>query len=211
MAIARVHINVAHALPELSLSLGLFIMSLVLTRLKDPETGAIARNGSVLVPPAVVERAILGCQAFFFLYFAWTTLRIFNHLTMSLALPHADEWLARADRSLLLDWNAYFAFVAGKPFLSWTLDQAYASLSYAIAIVIFLLLVVLGRIRQTEFFAVTFFATAIICTSIGMFFPAEAAVPICLNARNFWTNFRHRRASIISTTCAHCAAAIRSG
>lgn len=170
---ARIYVQ--DALPPIAASLALLAGAVVLMRLRDPATGGIVRHGVTVVRPLVVERLIFGCQAFFFLYFAWTALRIYNHVSMSVAFPYTDALLNGADRWLGLDWNAYFAFVAENPPLIWVLEAAYTSLS-ALSAWALMVLVFLGRTRESEYFAVTFFATAIICTTAGMFFPANAAV-----------------------------------
>lgn len=110
-----------------------------------------------------------------FIFVALATLRIFNHLTMSLAFPLADSLLDSWDKSLGLDWMAYFTFVQTHPTFATILKVAYIGFDGA-SLLGFLALVVMGYARRARYFCEIFLITAAICTTIAMFFPAVAAV-----------------------------------
>lgn len=114
-------------------------------------------------------------QGMFFLQTAWVVLRVFNHLSMTTELPYADDLLARWDEALRFDWRGYFALAQGHRAMLITLSLAYMSLSL-VSFIAFFALNTMGDERRIRFFLETFFVTAIICTVIGAFFPAKAAV-----------------------------------
>jgi len=153
------------------------------------------RSGVPLITTPSSRRAIKTAQAFcegyVFIMLGWVTLRLFNHLTMMTNIPYADPMLLAWDRALFLDWNAYFAFVAERPALIRIFDLAYAGLT-STSVVGFVGLFLLGRIEAARFFVVTFTSTAIVCTVIGMFFPAVAAVGYALERPELLEQFATR-------------------
>jgi len=120
-------------------------------------------------------RMQLVLQGVVFIFVALATLRIFNHLTMSLAFPLADPLLDSWDKVLGLDWMAYFTFVQTHPTFATILKAAYIGFDGA-SLLGFLALVVMGYARRARYFCEIFLITAAICTTIAMFFPAVAAV-----------------------------------
>ncbi|MGE0499428.1 MAG: phosphatase PAP2 family protein [Rhizobiaceae bacterium] len=152
-----------------------------------PGRGIVVRDQTV-VRPALVDTAIVAAEAYVFLLCSWNVVRVLNHLSMTLALPLADDMLASWDAALGLDWNAYFAFVAARPALADFLGASYTSLTPVSAFAL-LGLLAFGRVRQAEFFVVTFFATAVVCTAAGAFFPAEAAVAHLLDRPELIASF----------------------
>jgi len=118
----------------------------------------------------------------------WIVLRLFNHLTMTVPFPYADDFLIYLDSFIPLDWNAYFQFVAERPFLVFILDEAYTGLD-SLSVVAFVSLVVIAKYEHARYFAVAFTITAIVCTVIGMFFPALAAVEYTLENKDLLKNF----------------------
>lgn len=110
-----------------------------------------------------------------FIFVALATLRIFNHLTMSLALPLADPLLDSWDKALGLDWMAYFNFVQNNPPLAAILDVAYIGFDGA-SLFGFLALVAMGYFRRARYFCEIFLVTAAISTTVALFYPAVAAV-----------------------------------
>lgn len=110
-----------------------------------------------------------------FLTVGWVTLRLFNHLSMTTGFPYADALLASWDAALFGLWNDYFRFVAERPLLVEALDKAYFGLTLLSVLGCYVLLLT-GRDQATRFFIYSFTATAVIATTIGMFFPARAAV-----------------------------------
>ncbi len=111
-----------------------------------------------------------------FLAIAWPVLRLFNHLTMTIALPLADARLAAWDAAIGFDWFAYVGWVDRHPSLLKLMDASYGGLT-GYTCIIFLLLVA-GRDPAQRCFELIalFLVTAIICSTIGMFFPAAAAI-----------------------------------
>lgn len=153
------------------------------------------RNGDPLINTPSFRRMIRTLQNFFegyaFILLGWVALRLFNHITMMTDIPYADSMLLAWDRALLLDWNAYFAFVAERPALIQMLDVAYVSLT-PISALGFVGLFLLGRVEAARFFVVTFATTAVVCTVIGAFFPAVAAVGYALERPELLERFATR-------------------
>lgn len=114
-------------------------------------------------------------QGMVFLQISWPAMRLFNHVSMTSAFPYADDLLGSWDRSLGLDWVAYFRFVESRPALSLLLDRSYTSLT-VLSFGAFFVLVLCRRFDRARFFLEAFFVTAVICTTLGLFFPAKAAV-----------------------------------
>ena len=127
-------------------------------------------------------------EGFFFIYFSWLVLRVFNHLTMTVPIPYADEKLIQLDQLIGLNWQEYFKFVAQSPLLVLIFDKAYTGLSN-LSLIAFVGLVLTNRLKQAKFFVVAFSITAIVCTLIGMFFPAKAAVDQLLTEPQLLNNF----------------------
>ncbi|MBN8184250.1 phosphatase PAP2 family protein [Roseibium aggregatum] len=110
-----------------------------------------------------------------FIFVALASLRIFNHLTMSLALPLADPLLDSWDKALGLDWMTYFTFVQNHSLVSTILEVAYVGFDGA-SLFGFVVLVAMGYFRRARYFCEIFLITAAISTTIALFFPAVAAV-----------------------------------
>jgi hypothetical protein len=134
------------------------------------------------------ERSVVLFEGLFFIFLAWMVLRVFNHLTMTLGFPYADGVLIQMDQFIGLDWHAYFEFVANSPVLVFVLDHAYTGLT-SLSILAFVGLVLTNHIERARFFFVTFSITAIVCTAIGAFFPAKAAVNQLLVNTDLLQNF----------------------
>ncbi|WP_349362448.1 MAG: phosphatase PAP2 family protein [Roseitalea porphyridii] len=153
------------------------------------------RNGVPVIGTPASRRTIATFQTFFegylFIVLGWLSLRLLNHLTMMTSIPYADPWLLAMDRALMLDWNAYFAFVADRPWLIRLLDVVYTGLT-PLSVLAFIGLFLLGRIEAARFFLVTFATTALICTLFGMFFPAVAAVGYALERPELLERFYTR-------------------
>lgn len=121
------------------------------------------------------QRMQLVLKGVVFIFVALATFRIFNHLTMSLAFPLADPLLDGWDKALGFDWMAYFAFVQAHALVAVILKVAYVGFDGA-SLLGFLALVWMGHACRVRYFCEIFLVTAAICTTIAMFFPAEAAV-----------------------------------
>jgi hypothetical protein len=111
-----------------------------------------------------------------FAMIAWPALRIFNHLTMTTALPWADDMLSEADHMLGLDWLGYITWLNDHPTIFNLIEWTYSGLdSYAGAFFLALAFLPNQRERCFEFVAL-FIMTAFLCMAVGMFFPAKAAM-----------------------------------
>ncbi|MFN2258679.1 MAG: phosphatase PAP2 family protein [Parasphingopyxis sp.] len=116
------------------------------------------------------------CAGIAFLLAAWPVLRLFNHLTMSTALPWADPALSRMDGLLGFDWFAYIAWLDSQPWLLKLMGACYTGLDrYS---VFFFALLACAAGRRTSCFELIglFVISAVLCSAIGMAFPAQAAM-----------------------------------
>lgn len=109
-----------------------------------------------------------------FILAGWTTLRLFNHLTMTTALPYTDAFLATIDRTLHLGWFEYFAFVQKHWLLLKLLEWSYTALA-PVSIAAFAFIFVIRGQQAAGRFLEGFFLTAFLCTIIGPLFPAKGA------------------------------------
>jgi hypothetical protein len=123
----------------------------------------------------LVPRLHMLLSGFAFMVAAWPTLRVYNHLVMTTALPFADARLAGWDAALGFDWLGYMLWLDRHPMLFEAMDWAYGSLdAYSCAaFVLMLLLVGVARARE---FVLLFLLTAVAISTIGLFFPAMTAM-----------------------------------
>ena len=126
-------------------------------------------------PDVFRERMQLLLKGIVFIFVALATLRIFNHLTMSVVFPLADPLLDNWDKVLGLDWMAYFTFVQHNFLLNKILHIAYIGFDGA-SLLGFLALILMGRTARARNFCEIFLITATVSVSIAMFFPAVATV-----------------------------------
>lgn len=110
-----------------------------------------------------------------FLRLAWLNLRLLNHISMSTALPFADELLITWDGMIGLDWMAYFQLVHDQPKLARILSLSYTSLT-PLSVIAYTALHIAGLANRARYFVELFFFTAVAAMLIGALFPAEAAV-----------------------------------
>lgn len=110
-----------------------------------------------------------------FMLAAWPALRIYNHLVMTTALPLADARLAGWDSALGFDWLGYLLWLDRHPMLLEAMDWAYGGLIAYSAAAFVLLLLLVGVARAREF-VLLFLLTAVAASTIGLFFPALAAM-----------------------------------
>lgn len=114
------------------------------------------------------------CEAAVLLLLMGVGMRVMDYLSTGTALPLADDWLARADSWLGLDWLAYFDFVRSHPALHGPMIFAYFWLNSAI-VLLFLGLALTGRHDKVRHMA----EAAILCAAgsllVGTFFPAVGA------------------------------------
>lgn len=110
-----------------------------------------------------------------FILVAWPALRVYNHLTMSTAFPLADTMLSAGDGLLHFDWMRYVLWLDRYPLLIKLMDLTYSSLTDYSILLFLLLLVGRNPKQRCHEMLVLFFATALICSTLGMIFLAEAA------------------------------------
>lgn len=149
----------------------------------SPRGMAPAVNGIICALALLIVSRMLGLSGrirmllngLLFILLAWPVLRVFNHLAMTTAFPLADPFLSAADGALGLDWLAYVRWADASPALLQLMDWAYSSLTGYSCLAFVLLLFLVGVERAREF-VLLFLLTAVAATTIGMFFPAEAAM-----------------------------------
>lgn len=146
-------------------AVGAMIIGLLLLTKLHPSTASVERFR---------ENAVRFVMGMIFILVGWTGLRLFNHLTMTTALPYADASLAKIDHAMHLDWVGYFAFVRGHEVLREVLGQSYTSLTLLSAVAFILAFLIRGA-EQAARLLETFFLAAVLCTIIGPFFPAKGA------------------------------------
>ena len=127
-------------------------------------------------------------EGLFFLQVAWINLRILNHLSMTTALPFADDLLLSWDRALGIDWLGYFEWVHAHPTLITLLDKSYTTLTF-LSVLALTGLIMMKQTLRARYFIEAFFVTAVLCVIVGAFFPAKAAVVTLLGDPSVYTNF----------------------
>lgn len=126
-----------------------------------------------------------------FLNLGWVLMRLFNHLTMTTALPLQDMLLLGWDRALGLSWLAYFEFIHDNPWLIKLLSVCYSSLTPLSAVALFGLLI-MGHYDRARFFVTSFFYGSICAMVIGLFFPAAGTATMFLEDMSIYPNFEKR-------------------
>jgi hypothetical protein len=138
-------------------------------------TAAISVRFPARHRPAIAERTRIMALGLFFLLVTFTGVRFLNYLSMSLALPLADDLLDSWDRALGIGWHAYAVWLSRYPDM-----LPYISLSYELTIpsvaIVFVALVFLGKLERAKEFAALLFLAALLTVCISGFFPAEGAM-----------------------------------
>jgi membrane-associated phospholipid phosphatase len=124
---------------------------------------------------ALPARLAMLLQGLSFILFAWPVLRLFNHLVMTTAFPLADPMLASWDQALGLDWLQYILWADRHPDLLFWMSKTYTGLD-AYSCATFVLLVAGCSVERAREFVLLFLLTAVGASTVGMFFPAEAAM-----------------------------------
>ena len=125
---------------------------------------------------------------------AWPVLRLLNHLTMTTALPLADDALAAADAALGFDWLGYLAWVDQYPRLLRAMDWSYAGLtSYSLGLYLLLVLACRDPNRACSEFVQVFLLTAVACIAIGSGLPAVSAAIHFAPPADLFANIRPER------------------
>lgn len=123
----------------------------------------------------VLERVRIMAVGLAFLIVAFVGIRLLNYLTMTLALPLADERLAAWDRLLGLDWYAYAMQLGQYPDLLRYIQLPYLFTIQTLAL-IFMGLTLFGKIKRARELLTLLFLGALVTISISGFFPATAAM-----------------------------------
>ena len=111
-----------------------------------------------------------------FMLAAWPALRIFNHISMTTALPFADAMLSDWDSTIGFDWFAYIHWLDGQDLLINIMNWTYSGLSQY-SIIFFILLACFPKRMENCFeFLALFIVSSTLCMVVGMLFPAEAAM-----------------------------------
>ncbi|CAN7153788.1 phosphatase PAP2 family protein [Rhizobium sp. LjRoot30] len=127
-------------------------------------------------------------QGIVFLQLAWVCLRVFNHVSMSSGFPYADGLLMAADAYLPLRWMDYFEFFQARPVLLWVLERSYTSLDM-LSLAAFLILAARSDRLRMAYFLEAFLTVATLCTAVGLFLPAKAAVAVNFPGVEVFANF----------------------
>ncbi|QPC92308.1 phosphatase PAP2 family protein [Mesorhizobium sp. INR15] len=96
---------------------------------------------------------------------------LLTYLVISLDLPLADAKLDAMDRALGFDWFALISFVDARPLLAKTLDLAYRSISFQLALIP-VALVVSGRQPRAYAMVTGYGIVCVLASAIALFFPA---------------------------------------
>ena len=123
----------------------------------------------VLKPVAILLESLV---LIILLIFAF---RVMDHITKIFAPPYADEWLARADLALWIDWQSYFDWIHDRPRLHAPLRVAYDQINLATAAIVGGFAVI-GRLDRVRFFVEAFVICSAISLAFGMVVPARGSV-----------------------------------
>lgn len=106
------------------------------------------------------------------LLIAWPTLRIFNHLSLTVPAALADPLLAQWDAAIGFDWHAYVAFVDTMPRTVAMMRMTYTGLTAYTCLLFVTLLLTREAARACSELIGLFVISAVLCSSIGMLVPA---------------------------------------
>jgi hypothetical protein len=126
-------------------------------------------------PEARLHRLYTLTTGALFICIGFIVLRIFNHLTMSLPFPLADDLLAGLDARLGFDWLAYARWVAERPWIVALFNVSYTGLT-TVALLVFAALVAAGHGERAEVFVRLLFWTGLAAIVIGTTLPGQAAL-----------------------------------
>lgn len=122
--------------------------------------------------PAIAERTRVLALGLVFLVVTFTCIRLLNYLSMSLALPLADDFLDSWDRLFGLDWHAFASGLSQYPAILPYTELPY-TFTIASVVVIFVGLTFMGRIERAREFVTLLFLGALVTVCVSGFFPAE--------------------------------------
>ena len=118
------------------------------------------------------ERLHIFCAGMAILLVAWPTLRVFNHLSLTVPSPMADDLLSRWDAALGFDWHAYVGFIDSMPLLVDLMAKTYTGLTFYTCVLFIALLATRDAARSCSELIGLFVITAILCSAVGMLVPA---------------------------------------
>jgi hypothetical protein len=124
---------------------------------------------------ALLRRIYVPVMGVLFIIVAFATLRVFDHLTMSIPVPFADDYLSRLDQAMGLNWLGYTEWVSRHPAIIASFQLVYNGLTLVSLLVFALLLFAIGSERAGEFARLLFWA-GLATTVIGAALPAKAAM-----------------------------------
>jgi hypothetical protein len=123
----------------------------------------------------IAERTRVMATGVLFLFLSFTGARFLNYLSMSLALPLADDRLDSWDRALAIDWHAYASWLSRYPDILPYLEQCYILAAVSIPF-IFMVLVAYGKVERAREFATLLYIGVLVTVCVAGFFPAEGAM-----------------------------------
>jgi membrane-associated phospholipid phosphatase len=162
---------------------------LVIARVAYARAGGEPTDMDMSARPSLMRQVAWFAEALSYMIVGWTVLRLFNHLGMTIPFAYADPLLITWEDALFPIWNEYFRFVAERDWMISALDLAYTSLT-PVTVFAFAGLFFLGNFEKAKLFLLAMTVTGMICTSIGMFFPAKAAVYALLADQGLLQNFQ---------------------
>lgn len=125
--------------------------------------------------PVAAERVGVMVMGILFLTLAFAGARFLNYLSMSSALPMADDLLDSWDKALGLDWHAYATRLSQYPDILPYLQDSYSRATLLITYV-FLVLAAFGRTERAKEFATLLYVGVVLTIGIAGFFPADGAM-----------------------------------
>ena len=138
-----------------------------------------ARQGAVHEILARIRVAAMGAV---FMVTAFLGIRFYNHLTMSLGLPLADDALDAMDKAMGFDWYGYALWFGQLKGWHDLIRLPYTLTTQSVALIYMLMVMSGARERAVEFGGLLFLG-AIIAVSVAAFFPAEAAMVRYMDAQ----------------------------
>lgn len=125
--------------------------------------------------PVTAERARVMATGLIFMLLSFSGARFLNYLTMSLALPMADDLLDSWDRALGLNWHAYAFQLSQYPDILPYIQQPYKGAWVAI-LFIFMGLAAFGKFERAKEFVTLLYIGVLVTICVACFLPADGAM-----------------------------------
>lgn len=106
-------------------------------------------NYTILKLKIIMTKIAYIFQGIIFLQLAWINVRVFNHASMALSFPYADNILINWDRFLNFNWKQYFYYVQNNEIVKTVFDYSYTSLTF-FSFWSFIILVVQKDLKRTR-------------------------------------------------------------